>query len=418
MDRSNITPPTDNGHWKRSFWTIAAGQTVSMIGSSAVQFALIWWLALQTDSPLVMSLAGLTAFLPQFLLGPFAGVWIDRRKKRTVAIWADLGIGLVSGAMALYWGMSEPPYWIVMVILALRGLGGVFHTPAIQALMPLLVPTDQLMRANGLSQFLQSGAYMLGPVLGGLMYGTLAMPLILLTDLAGALAAASALAAARVTEQPHASSAGRRHFAGELREGIAVFREDRTLRHIAITTFICMVCYMPMSSLYPLMTSSYFALGSLYGSIVEFVYALGMMTVSLMMGWLGERFNKVRLIYGGLALLGLSSLACGLLPSGGMLYYWLFAAFCLVMGAASSFYAIPLGTYMQQSIPPEKLGRAFSLWGSAMSAAMPVGLLLSGPLCERYGVPPWFFWSGVLMMAAAAIDYLCIRRAVSKTAGR
>ena len=56
--------------WKRGFYTIFAGQTVSLIGSSAVQFALIWWLASGTDSPIMLALSGLVAFLPQLLLGP------------------------------------------------------------------------------------------------------------------------------------------------------------------------------------------------------------------------------------------------------------------------------------------------------------------------------------------------------------
>ncbi|GFN22156.1 hypothetical protein TAMC210_04720 [Thermanaeromonas sp. C210] len=75
--------------WEKGFLTIAGGQTISLIGSSAVQFSLIWWLASETASPLMMSLAGLFAFLPQFLLGPFAGVWIDRLSRKTVIICAD-----------------------------------------------------------------------------------------------------------------------------------------------------------------------------------------------------------------------------------------------------------------------------------------------------------------------------------------
>ena len=90
---------TSNGqsnHWKRKFYTIAAGQAVSYIGSSAVQFALIWWLTKETGSALMLSLAGLFAALPQTILGPFAGVWVDRLKRKTVMIAADLFTGFVA----------------------------------------------------------------------------------------------------------------------------------------------------------------------------------------------------------------------------------------------------------------------------------------------------------------------------------
>ncbi len=73
IDSSNGKQP-----WKRNFFTITIGQTISIVGSSAVQFTLIWWIASNTSSPLMLAMAGLFAFLPQLLLGPFAGVWVDR----------------------------------------------------------------------------------------------------------------------------------------------------------------------------------------------------------------------------------------------------------------------------------------------------------------------------------------------------
>ena len=82
--------PKAKNAWKRGFFTLASGQAFSLIGSSAVQFTLIWWLADSTGSALMLSVAGLAAFLPQLILGPFAGVWIDRLKRKRIIICADL----------------------------------------------------------------------------------------------------------------------------------------------------------------------------------------------------------------------------------------------------------------------------------------------------------------------------------------
>ena len=119
-----------NKHWKGKFYTIAAGQAVSYIGSSAVQFALIWWITKETGSALMLSLAGLFAFLPQTLLGPFAGVWVDRLKRKTVMIAADLFTGLVALVFAGAFFFGSPPYWAACAVLGLRAIGGVFHGPA------------------------------------------------------------------------------------------------------------------------------------------------------------------------------------------------------------------------------------------------------------------------------------------------
>lgn len=174
-------------NWKRDFLIIAGGQTVSLIGSAAVQFSLIWWLASATASPIMMSIAGVSAFLPQLILGPFVGVWVDRLSRKTVIIAADLFMGLAALVFALFFLFDQPPYWSVCAVLGIRAVGSVFHSPAIQAAVPMLVPPQELVRANGWSQFMQSGAFLLGPVLGAAMYAVLPLWIILLSDLAGAL---------------------------------------------------------------------------------------------------------------------------------------------------------------------------------------------------------------------------------------
>jgi len=112
--------------WRRKFLTIAVGQTVSLVGSSAVQFAMIWWMAKETASPMMMSMAGLVAFLPQLILGPFAGVWIDRMRRKYVVIAADLFIGLVAAGFAVFFAAGSPPVWTVCLVLGIRAVGRYF----------------------------------------------------------------------------------------------------------------------------------------------------------------------------------------------------------------------------------------------------------------------------------------------------
>jgi len=91
--------------WAVTFFIIWTGQAFSLLGSSAAQFAIIWWLTIQTGSATVLAMAGLAGFLPQALVGPFAGVWVDRLSRKRVMIAADLFIAAASGALAA----SVPP---------------------------------------------------------------------------------------------------------------------------------------------------------------------------------------------------------------------------------------------------------------------------------------------------------------------
>ena len=65
-------------NWKTKYLLMIAGQSLFLIGSTAVQFSVIWWLSTTLDSPIILALASIAAYIPNILLGPFVGVWIDR----------------------------------------------------------------------------------------------------------------------------------------------------------------------------------------------------------------------------------------------------------------------------------------------------------------------------------------------------
>lgn len=102
---------------EKKYLTILSGQTVSLIGSSAVQFALIWWLTNESKSAIMLSLAGLSAYLPQMFLGPFVGVWLDRLKRKYVVIAADLFMGLVALGLSIWFLLGNPGYLVVIAAL-------------------------------------------------------------------------------------------------------------------------------------------------------------------------------------------------------------------------------------------------------------------------------------------------------------
>ncbi|MGO3603645.1 MAG: MFS transporter [Enterococcus malodoratus] len=278
--------------WRKKYLTILSGQTVSLIGSSAVQFALIWWLTNESKSAIMLSLAGLSAYLPQMLLGPFVGVWLDRLKRKYVVIFADLFMGLVALILSLWFLWGNPGYLVVIAALFLRSLANVFHMPSIQAIVPLLVPEEELVKANSWNQFLQSGAFMLGPVLGAAMFAAMPLWLILLTDLIGALAACLTLWIVEVPSIPR-SEESMQHYLQELKDGFNVFKEDRPMLVVMFFSFFIMIFYLPLGILFPLMTNVHFELSAWFASVVEFSYAAGMMVSAFLIGMKKEWREKL-----------------------------------------------------------------------------------------------------------------------------
>lgn len=401
MENNNMNLMKTKG-WKKGFLTIAIGQTISLIGSSAVQFSLIWWLASETSSPLMMSLAGLLAFLPQLLLGPFAGVWVDRLHRKTVIICADLFIGFVAIIFAFSFLLWSPPYWLACVVLGVRAIGNVFHSPAIQATVPMLVPKEELVRANGWNQFMQSGAFMLGPVIGATMYGVLPMPIILLSDFVGAIIACITVAVVKIPEIERPKQS-RPNYISEMKEGVSVYLNDKKLWYVTLAMAFCMVFFMPLGTFYPLMTSDYFKATAWHASLNQIAYAIGMMIGAIIITSFGTIKNKLLVVRIGLLAIGIISLLCGILPQN-MIGFWIFVGLCLALGATMNVYNIPYVAYMQENIPKEAQGRAFSLLGSLMSITLPIGLIVAGPVAESFGVPVWFLVGGIAMIIITVLS--------------
>jgi DHA3 family macrolide efflux protein-like MFS transporter len=398
-----------NKRWKKRFYTIAVGQAVSYIGSSAVQFALIWWLAKETGSALMLSLAGLFAYLPQTLLAPFAGVWIDRLKRKTVMIAADLFTGFVSLAFAVVFFLGSPPYWAACVVLGIRAIGGVFHGPALQAAIPLLVPEEKLITANSVNEFILVGSYMLGPIIGAAMFAALPMEFILLTDLLGAMLACTAVMLVKIPETKHELQ-GKKHFLLELKEGMIVFLDDKKLFFLTIFSMLVLVFIMPLSSLYPLIISGHFNGTEWHLSIIQVIYGVGMMSGAAVVGGMGNKIkNKLAVSILGLFVFSVTAFFCGILPPT-MIGLWIFAGICLVMGAGNNMYNVPFYTYIQETIPNEKQGRVFSLLNFLMSFTIPLGLLIAGPVAEILGVTALFIIAGGASTVITGVCMVAVRK--------
>lgn len=200
-----------NKNWRRTFAVIYAGQAFSLLGSSAVQFAVIWWLTARTESALTLTAAAVVSILPNMLLGPFAGVWIDRHNRRTVMMAAGGLVAASSAALGLlFLLLGEPPVGVIYGALFLRGVGGAFHTPAMQAAMLAVWPIAPLM----------------------------------LVDVAGAVFAILCLLGVALSGVPGGGAQARP--LSDMRQGLRAMRENRPLMAVFPPVMFASVLYMPL----------------------------------------------------------------------------------------------------------------------------------------------------------------------------
>lgn len=391
--------------WKKTFFIIWAGQAFSVFGSAAAQFAIIWWLTVQTGSAAVLAAASIVGLLPQAVIGPFAGAWIDRLSRKTVMIAADFLVAAASLVLAAAFLLGTPAVWLIYFMLFLRAVGSAFHYPAMQAAMPMLVPESELTKVGGWSQFLQSGSLMLGPMLGAMLMTAFSITAVMLIDVAGAVLAAAALFAVAVPD-PEMNPAAR-NILREMLDGLKEINRNRPLKAISLVVMLFSLIYVPVGSLFPLMVNGHFGGSAWHASVVEFLFAGGLLVSSLILGVWGGKENKFLILILSLGVFGAALVAAGSLPSSAFVA---FAALSAVMGLAGNFINVPYTAYIQSTVPPASLGRVFALLGSLLSLAIPLGLFVAGPLAEIVGIATWFFISGVLIVLTAVLGYIFIEK--------
>ncbi|WP_225353622.1 MFS transporter [Lacticaseibacillus sharpeae] len=343
--------------------------------------------------------------MPQVLLGPMAGLASDRFDRRLVSVTADTVMGLLALVYALLLANFALPNWTVLLMLLVRGVGDTFQEPAIQSLLPQLVPQDQLLHTNGWLQLLRGGAFMFGPMIGAALYATLPLPWVLMSDLIGALIASAALLMVQVPQEKQIESENRNPERLQLRDwraGLKVYRRDRSLRVMLIADACTMGLYAPLASLYPLMTSGYFKLSAGFGSAIEFCFAVGMLVSAAIFATKLKVRHHLLLAGMGIALMGICAIWDGLMPAT-LLGWCGFALGCLLLGAAGNVHSIPFTTYIQTSVPTVELGRTLAVQTMINGATMPVGLVLASPVANLIGVNHWFVVAGSGMVVCAAV---------------
>ncbi|MEK4403582.1 MFS transporter [Sporosarcina sp. FSL K6-6792] len=390
----------ENKNWKRKFIALYTGQFFSLLSSAAVQFSIIWWLTDTTGSPLVLALAGIAGFLPQALLGPFAGTIVDRHSRKVMMILADLIVALGSLFLFLWMYYSEPNITLVILVLIVRSLATAFHMPAMQASVPLLAPKEHLTKVAGWGQMVSSMTNIAGPAVGVSLLAVSSLEWVLLFDVFGAIIACSVLLFIRIPSVTRTEEMATDNLIAEMKEGYHAIVKHRLVLKLTIVMIVVAVLFIPVGTYFPLMVRNHFEKGVVEAGIVEIVFAIGLIVGASFLGVLGDRFDKVKTMAAGMILMGISLFISGLLlPS----MFYVFVVMSFLVGLAGPLFSAPFYAFIQAEIEPQLLGRVFSFVTSLSLLAAPIGLGLAGFFTELTNVAVFFSAAGLLIVLNAAV---------------
>jgi len=390
--------------WKARFFTIWTGQQLSLVGSRAAQFALVWWLTTTTGSATVLASAALVAFLPNILLGPFVGALIDRWNRRVVMIIADSFIALISLWLAYLFWSGAMEVWHIYIVMLARSFGETFHWPAMAASTTLMVPEKHLTRISGLNQTIHGALTIIGAPLGALLLAFLPLHGVMLVDLGTAAFAVIPLLFVLVPQpkREHVEAIKARSFLANTREGLRFVLGWPGMIALLIGVSVLKIALMPAFSLAPLLVYEHFGGGAPQLSLFESIVGVGMVLGGLTLSAWGGFKRKVYTILMGLVGVGLACIVLGLTPAS---MFWLGLVSVFAVGLMISITDAPISALMQATVPAEMQGRVFGLLGSLFSLTTPIGLSIAGPVADATGVPFWFVLAGSICAATALIGF-------------
>ena len=397
----------DNKPWKAPFFTIYSGQALSLLGSQLVQFALIWYLTVETGSATVLATASLVGLVPHVVLGPIVGTLVDRWNRRVIMLTADSIIALATVALALLFASGNVEIWHIYLLMFIRSLAGGFHGNSMTASTSLMVPKEHLTRIQGINQMLNGGLNIVAAPLGALLLELLPMQGILAIDVVTAILAIAPLFLFAIPqperiEQGELQGSDKPSVWQDFASGLRYVLNWPALLIIASMAVLINFLLTPAFSLLPLLVKGYFNGDAIQLSWVNSAFGVGIIIGGLLLSIWGGFKNKIMTSMLGLAGMGIGTLLMSQVPPTGI-YIAIGAA--LIVGFMQPITNGPIFAVMQSTVAPDMQARVFSLLGSAAAAMSPVGLLIAGPLSDKFGIQTWFLLGGTICLLMAVSGF-------------
>ncbi|EPJ2900226.1 MFS transporter [Elizabethkingia anophelis] len=284
--------------WLKRFILIWIGQFISLISSSAVNFAIIIWLSLETRSAEILAYAVIAGMLPQAILGPIAGVYVDRWNKKLTMMLADSFVAVCTLIMSVCFYLGYESLTMIFIVLSLRSIGSAFHMPSMQAAIPLIAPKSELLRIAGVNQIIQSVSGIAGPALGALSISFFSIGKVLLFDIAGAAIAVVSLAFIKIPETNNykKAKAGIRNVIQDMKTGFNAIRSNRGLFILFGVSVMSALFVIPTIPLLSLITINHFNGGKFEMGLVEILWSIGMLIGSGILSIWKPNINKIFII--------------------------------------------------------------------------------------------------------------------------
>jgi len=389
--------------WLKKIILFLVSQTVTLIGSLVVSFAVMWYITIETSSGMMMTVAVLCIFLPQIFISLIAGVWADRYNRKVLIIISDLSIAATTLVLAILWLKGNTSFTFLFFVMALRSLGQGIQQPAVGALIPQIVPMEHLTRVNAINATIMNVLNLLAPALGGILLAA-GFVNALFFDVATAVVGVIILSFLVVGKIEKTADAVKGSIIGELREGLAFVKRTQWLRFMLIFYALGFFLVAPAAFLTPILVERLYGPEIWRLTMNEIFWSVGAVIGGVVIAAWGGFKNRIFSMGFSFLFFGITFAAMGLADN-----FWFYLTIMGVAGFFLPMFTTAEMTFIQEKTEPQMMGRVFSVINIIISTVMPLGMLLFGPLADVINVRVIMVGSG-LIMAILAFSLLFNKR--------
>ena len=381
-------------NWQSQAMLFLISQCITLFGSTLVQMAIVWYVTIQTSSGVWVAAFTVCSYLPQFLISFVAGVWADRHSRKKLIIGADSLIALVTFLMVLAIPHITDKTVVLgglLVMSVIRSFGAGIQTPAVNAVIPQLVPEDQIMRFNGINATMQSVVQFAAPAAAGVLLTINTLSSTLIIDTATAIVGIGLLSAVIIPKQAIQNKETSVFI--DMKIGIKYTLSDKLIGKVLTVYGLFIFLCVPAGFLSQLFVSRVYGETYWYLTAVELAGFIGMVAGGILMSIWGGFKSRVTTMSVGLIAFGSLAIGMGLSKQ-----FALYLTLMIIYGVAITMVQTATTTLIQEKAEISMQGRVFGLLGAMYSGFLPVGMAIFGPMADEISLQWIMIGSGIALI--------------------
>ncbi len=380
-------------NWKKNITLFLGSQTISLFGSSLVQYAIMWYITLTTQSGIMMTISIICGFVPAFFLSPFAGVWADRYNRKKLIMYSDSMIAVSTLILAILFLNGYESMWLLFVMSAIRAIGTGIQTPAVGAILPQIVPEDKLTKVNGVNGTIQALIMLLSPMASAGLLSLTTIEMIFFVDvITAAIAVMTLLVFLKIPTHDKAKEQQTTSYFADFKEGLVYIKEHKFLKQFFTFFAFFMFLAAPAAFLTPLQVTRSFGANEWFLSAIEVAFSIGMMIGGIIMASWGGFKNKTYTMTISAFAFGICTVLLGVVP-----VFWIYLIVMGITGVSMPIFNTPSTVLLQEKVEGDYLGRVFGVLTMISTSMMPLGMIIFGPIADLIAIEWLLIGTGIAL---------------------